>query len=143
MSDDVTNAKGWRWMAGMRDTTGRMVVADADCGEIAWIWSANDGCEWLPVEGHVPDLADPATLGCLLALVREAWGTTAHLVRHNTNVFTADGTDTEPACWWAVAVGLASVPFYVEFTDGDYTGRRCFTGPTEAAALVAALLAAP
>lgn len=30
----------------------------------------------------VPDLADPATLGCLLALVREAWGDPeAHLAR--------------------------------------------------------------
>jgi hypothetical protein len=33
-----------------------------------------------PIDGHgalpdvLPDLSDPATLGCLLALVREAWG---------------------------------------------------------------------
>ena len=26
------------------------------------------------VPGTLPDLTDPATLGCLLALVREAWG---------------------------------------------------------------------
>ena len=25
-------------------------------------------------DGKIPDLTDPATLGCLLALVREAWG---------------------------------------------------------------------
>lgn len=36
---------------------------------------------WMRCFGHyihadagLPDLADPATLGCLLALVREAWG---------------------------------------------------------------------
>ena len=27
-----------------------------------------------PYPGSLPDLTDPATLGCLLALVREAWG---------------------------------------------------------------------
>jgi hypothetical protein len=28
----------------------------------------------------MPDLTDPATFGCLLALVREAWGAGVHLV---------------------------------------------------------------
>lgn len=30
---------------------------------------------WMGIENHdpLPDLTDPATLGCLLALVREAW----------------------------------------------------------------------
>jgi hypothetical protein len=27
-----------------------------------------------PEDQHVPDLSDPATLGCLLHLVRKAWG---------------------------------------------------------------------
>jgi hypothetical protein len=30
-----------------------------------------------PEAGAYPDLTDPATLGCLLALVREAWGAEA------------------------------------------------------------------
>ena len=29
---------------------------------------------YVPAENEYPDLSDPATLGCLLALVREAWG---------------------------------------------------------------------
>jgi hypothetical protein len=37
--------KGWRWVSGMQFEA-----------------------EWLP------DLRSPATMGCLLALVREAWG---------------------------------------------------------------------
>ena len=32
--------------------------------------AAPDG-RWIP---YIPDLSDPATLGCLLSLVREAWG---------------------------------------------------------------------
>ena len=39
--------KGWRWMQGMLRLTDK--------------------------DDALPDLADPATLGCLLALVREAW----------------------------------------------------------------------
>tara|TARA_Y100001963_G_scaffold25915_1_gene35210 strand:+ start:257 stop:571 length:315 start_codon:yes stop_codon:yes gene_type:complete len=56
------------------DTAGRTFIEHADCGEAAWLWVADDGCEWLPVEGRLPDLTDPATVGCLLALVRDAWG---------------------------------------------------------------------
>jgi hypothetical protein len=51
-----------------------MFIEHADCGEAAWLWTAEDGCVWLPVEGRLPDLTDPATVGCLLALVREALG---------------------------------------------------------------------
>lgn len=91
----------------------------------------------------VPDLADPATLGCLLALVREAWGSTAHLVRLQTNVKTADGLDTEPACWWALAVGLTSEPHYVRGEDEYGPFQRTPAGPTEAEALIAALESAP
>jgi len=59
--------KGWRFMGGMRvlDPIGPhpQRISDDDEGEASW--RAN---YWLP------DLTDPATLGCLLALVREAWG---------------------------------------------------------------------
>ena len=45
--------KGWRWMPGMLTLDGfRLSHVDID---------------------DPPDLTDPATLGCLLALVREAW----------------------------------------------------------------------
>lgn len=50
--------KGFRWMPGM-----------ADC----WGGRVREG-DGLDRSSAFPDLTDPATLGCLLALVREAWG---------------------------------------------------------------------
>lgn len=59
----------WRWVPGMLAvewavpgmvlTDGRPVRVDDRWHEVG-VW--------------LPDLSDPATLGCLLALVREAWG---------------------------------------------------------------------
>ena len=60
--------KGWRWMRGMSNDQGQtidcvdLIPGKAYCGE----WDADMTA--------LPDLTDPATLGCLLALVREAWG---------------------------------------------------------------------
>ena len=70
------------------------------------------------VAGHavlLPRLTDPATLGCLLVLVREAWGGADIFGLH----YHCDGA-------WCV-----------EIND------RHFYAPTEAAALVAALEAVP
>ena len=95
--------KDFRPMRGMLDMQGRTWDQS-----LLWRWS-NDV--------DVPDLRDPATLGCVLAMVRSVY--------------------TEPR--------LAVVPWrrqwavdYVWLRDG-----RVSTAPTEAEALVAALEAAP
>jgi hypothetical protein len=58
--------KGWRWMPGMRAIGRRSMPT-------AWFrleeQTASLHGEWADA---IPDLQDPATLGCLLALVREA-----------------------------------------------------------------------
>ena len=138
-------APGWRWLPGMRiaGTKFARVVAvrDSDpCGAEEGPTGDDNAAVWLDdwtTATLLPDLADPATLGCLLALVRERWGTTAHLVRFDTNVDDGEG-GTKPACWWALAVGLASRPFQ------RWDGRlRYIAAPTEVEALILALEATP
>jgi len=74
----MTGLKHWRWMPGMLDAeTGlRVVKAGTDKDPRVGLGSLNDFILYYPdmLKGHYPDLSDPATLGCLLALAREAWG---------------------------------------------------------------------
>jgi hypothetical protein len=103
--------KGWRWMDGMRALDG-----DGACG---FRLTENSGLPGHPApvvdDAWLPDLTDPATLGCLLALVREAW-------EDHTIVAKAD---PEEDMWYVV------------------TRLGAAWSETEAASLVAALEAAP
>lgn len=83
-----------------------------------------------------PDLSDPATLGCLLALVREAWTQDAgvnHWVRYAVPVF--DGLET-----WRVGCLIDGAKMFALINRAT---MKLVEAPTEAEALVAALEAAP
>ena len=107
----LVGAPAWRWMGGMwwrvrrapplDDITGRAIDRRLD-----------DRAP--PYPGALPDITDPATLGCMLALAREAWADpTLHVV-------CARGR------WWAVSTKFEGGP-----------GRE-----TEGEALAAAILVA-
>lgn len=119
--------KGWRWMPGMLDLFGRRVMC---------VWPDDLGIKWSHIPDNcvvrdadaLPDLTDPATLGCLLALVREAWSAPRALVR-----LSANGTSFHVFDVDRVTMGGN----WAAFLCGD-RGLQ-----TEAGALVAALEAAP
>jgi hypothetical protein len=104
--------KGWRWMPGMADHWGQRL---------------REG-QWVDPAAALPDLTDPATLGCVLALVREAWG--------NPHIWVESCVDRE--MWSSIDhYGLGWACPNGEPVVDDIEGA------TEAEALVAALEAAP
>jgi len=116
----ASSAKHWRWMPGM------LAMRPLGGGITSWLraiaieggWLYYGGGRRILLDGLTPDLTDPATLGCLLALVREAWG------RLGIN------TKRHPVLGWIVK-------------DGAEDFLKPVACDTEAEALVAALEAAP
>ena len=121
LSKRAIACKGWRLMPGMLTHDGRRVMQ---------VWPDNLGIKWSHLlrgrarqmrarrdADALPDLTDPATVGCLLALVREAWG----------DPFLCPAADRETG-WWLN--GYAAVDYLQSYRS-------------EAEALVAALEAAP
>ena len=136
MTDEIELARravacdGWRWMPGMLICP----RAGDPAYRIVGVWLVEEtqtSTYWkdpaiIPMRRDpigLPDLTDPATLGCVLALVREAWGDD----RISSVANTIYGTR------------MILIP-----DDASADGERligCAT--TERAALVAALEAAP
>ena len=101
----VVSCKHFRPMRGMLDMQSRTWDSS-----LLWRWHN---------EVDVPDLRDAATLGCLLALVREAYGQPLVSVKWSIDGWRVINTEGKAWCW------------------------RIAKGASEAEALVAALEAAP
>ena len=105
----------WRWMPGMTilGSKGRRVVVLGLSGAP----EATSGMNSRAIEpDELPDLSSPATLGCLLALVRIAYGDPSFVARcvaglwyeeSNTRALVARGSDTEAE---ALVAALEAAP---------------------------------
>lgn len=111
--------KNWRWMPGMVTACAlRVVDGGADYAIGHRSGATRDGGGWYDgdASGLFPDLSDPATLGCLLALVRIAYGDPSFVVRcvaglwyeeSNKRALVARGSDTEAE---ALVAALEAAP---------------------------------
>ena len=118
--------RGWKWLDGMldgniheqrysSDNQGFLELNDFD-------WSHKDA-----YPSSLPDFSDPATVGCLLALVREAW---------DDEWLACLGSYHRSGGQWTVKGGKShGSGFFVWVASQAY--------PSEAEALIAALEAAP
>ncbi len=87
-----------------------------------------DDADGMDLSGSQPDFTDPATIGCLLAAVREAWAAPGAYPKPFSAHFPSETTTAELG--WEV------------FVWRDDQRKRLGVGPTEADALIAALEAA-
>ena len=125
LAERAVACKHWRWMPGMLVMDNlRIHRVDSDGNAASYIEKSNY-VAWIQRDG-IPDLTDPATLGCLLALVRETWGVPQLFVESWIAI------DTKRLRW--------SLQGHIDLRE-RMSGNRIYD--TEAEALVAALEAAP
>lgn len=132
MTDTEAEALGKRLLAcrhfrplrGMLDMQGRS-------WDPSLLWRWNSACD-------VPDMRDPATLGCVLALLRAAWRCPTAYVRQTTMRRASDGIVAWEVCdLWLDATACAKLGIDREGSVG------CWGFASEADALIGGLEGAP
>lgn len=133
LSERAVVCKHWRWMDGMRATRDHLPIprhavrisqscSIHRCPNSGGPWvKTDDNGQWKQERDLLPDLTDPATLGCVLALLRAA--------TRVPNAYAFQFTGGQ----WAVRSTQGGVDDFVRGKWAD----------SEAGALVAALEAAP
>ncbi len=107
MPTDPTTIPGWNWAPGMRltlpDDDLRLRILQVDGDGVPSMWTDNQHlytCSDFPwsdyaADGWTPDDTDPATAGCLMALLGpEAWRLS----------YQGSGTPTDTRCVWRADV---------------------------------------
>ena len=123
MSTDLVNlghravsCSKWRWMPGMQ-----VVHTPEHDGATGFFMRLSDSV-YKAAASEYPDFSDPATLGCLLALVRDA--------NSNPAISTTQSEYVDRGFEWSVMIHVR---------EGRMLTCEFLTGKTEAEALVAAL----
>ena len=88
LSRRLVACKGWRWIRGMLRQDDYRYIGSGVWARWSDVHSTTTALH-MPVQW--PDLTDPATLGCLLSLVREAWRCPTAHVRQSTTRRVSDG----------------------------------------------------
>lgn len=136
LAERAIACKGWRWLPGVLTVDGWRVVDAYEDGTVRWVSDCGQMETRTPFGGALqscPDLTDPATLGCLLALVRSAYGDDEIGIMSDAHYGEKGGklSRDHRIKWWRVV------------SSGRHIIVTISSGSTEAEALVAALECAP
>ena len=104
----------FRWIPGARDSKGWRVIEVAPDGVYALVAFGMES-DWERVaDMGPPDLSDPATIGCLVGMLREAW---PHACVHPT--WSLSGGPLGPVAGWRATRAYGEAKRFDADTEGE------------------------